>query len=542
MNLLGLFSVALFFHTTTYADLLFSPWNRWDAATLRRKLDTYGDSSTQSQLERAEYWQALAVLETENGHPHASHAAWKHVEQLCQGWRANQYNAYSGKIRGRAIALCALAGAEHTAQGLPYLHWGASKNLRADVQDFLLGDLEEAERLHATGRLRAGLSPFFGLDFKTALLSWRVLERQTPTAIATDYWTAVTLERQGNQAAAAEAMEKALKSSPPDVRAVARAERKDFRSLEALDFGWAPTVSSTPARGVGLGLRFWDDRIADQGHAVGVAVHGTLRRALWGNFQFTESEWTAPLRLRLSANAHSRLRDYFGLGMTSPATAVQEFNAVSWESEWAISFPLGYLDTAVSVLARNYTSDALPAGLAVQPAQGFAAQVVWDNRDRTIAPRSGLYLLGRAEWLAPTASPVLRTRLVLAKHFRLALRHTVHAHAALSTASGTAAFNQLSDLEGTGAPGIREMRWVDANAAAAWLQYRYLALPWLRLGVFGTWGAVAASVAGLPSSGRWGAGIEAQLLFERTPRFAPTWELGVFNQEWIFQGGIRVEL
>lgn len=516
-----------------------------DAETLTRRLATYGDSSPQSELEQALHWLALGALEGEAGHPHAAQRAWAKVEDFCVGWRMSHYESLTGPLTARAASVCALAGAERTAQGLPWMHYFSAKRLASDTQNILLGEADDAERLHVTGRLRSALSPVFGQDFRNSLMSWRVLERSAPTAPGTDYWLGLTLERQGNLPLAREAMERAAKLSPSDPRAVLHLKRSEPRSFDALGYGWAPLFGASPARGIGAGLRVWDDRLGDRRRSGTAAVMASTRGNVGGELELAESEWIAPLRLVGRFSASHRVRDYFGLGMASVYGARSDFRTTSWDIDAVLSAPVWEnLELAAGVTRRNFASDPLPGGLVGKSMQGIVVEASWDSRDRAVAPRQGFFGRLRQEWLFTEPGDVLitRTRLQGAAHIRINLRNTLHVNAALLATDGTVPFNALSDLGDTDMPGIREYRLLESQAAALWTTYRYQLLPWLRVGAYASLGAVAVDLAGLPSASRWGAGLELQFLSERSPRFAPLWTLGIFNGEWLFQGGIRSEI
>jgi hypothetical protein len=516
-----------------------------DAESLRRRLATYGDSSPQSELEQAMHWMALGALERESGHPHAAHRAWSKVEDFCVGWRMSQYESLSAKLAARAAAVCALAGAERTAQGLPWMHYFSAKRLAADTQNVLLGDAEDSERLHVTGRLRAALSPVYGQDFRNSLMSWRVLERSAPTAAATDYWLGLALERQGNLPLAAQSIERAAKLTVPDPRAVLHLKRSETRSFDALDFGWGPIFGASPARGMGAGMRVWDDRLGDAHRSVAAAVLATTRGNLSGGAEFTEGQWFAPFRLALQVTASHRVRDYFGLGVASTYASITDFRTTTWDADALLSTPVGgSFEVAAGVTQRNFASDILPAGVVGKTMQGILVEAKFDTRDRATAPRQGFFGRLRQEWLFTQPGTVLitRTRLHGAAHWRLSMRHTVHANAAVLATNGSVPYNALSDLFDTDMPGVREYRLMESQAAALWFTYRYQLLAWLRVGAFGSLGAVAVDLAGLPGAARAGAGLEVQFIGERSPRFAPLWSFGLFNGEWIFQGGLRSEL
>ena len=476
----------------------------------------------------------MAVLEREAGHPHAAAREADAIEALCQSWRNGRYEMWKGFEQTRAQAVCALNGAERVAHANPFLNYRTGKKLVADIQAYQLGDFEEAERLHVTGRLRSALSPAFGQDLKTSLYSWRVMERMHPSAPGTDYWTAVSLERQGNREAADELFEKARAASDP--KALAR----DPGAADA-DFGWSPVLFSSPARGTGLALRAWDDRLGDRKRSIVVLGRISTRPLFGAFFSYTESEWTAPLSISVQGSLTDRVRDWFGSSMTASAAA-QVFRAT--ESTAAVLVSTRWMRFGrVALGGRAYEfQSVVPAGVSAPAAQTVSAEIAWDTRDRPHVSRAGMLFRIQQDLGWAGAVTFARTAAQFQWNWRWGVRQGMQWNAVGGASSGAIPHYLLYDLFDSQVPVVREFRYMDSQSASAWARYYYQFYPWLRVGGFLTTAGAFSDWNQATSALRFGAGIDAELLLSRTANTGPRWEFGIFNGEWIFQGGMRVGL
>lgn len=506
--------------------------------TLQRRLETYGDSSPVSEKDRAELLLALGAIEDERGHPHAAAKALNQIEGFCNRWRVGRFEVFQGKERGRAVAVCALAGAELIANSFPLFQWGRLRKLGQDLFDFQLADMDEAERLYLTARLRSALGPLEGQDFRTALVSWRVLERAHPQTPGIDYGLGLTLFRQGNTQASEEAFEKAVLHRDP--RALARAERLALSNEEEVGFGIAPMPFFSPARGVGLGVRVWNDRIADQKHSLFAMAAISTRGNIGGSLRLREFEWTGPFVLEISGRGGNRVQDFFGLGISSGPVA-QSFMASLFEGEVGVSYRWRGITFVAGGTGQSFSSATLPAGLFTEAYRGIFGEVIWDSRDKVFLPRRGSRLSIRQEWLTTSAKAFSRIRVAGELHLPLHLWHGVSLSFSGVGTQTDALYNLLPDLGMLGMPAVREFRYRGAFAAGAWFQYRYRVSNWLRAGAFANVGTVGLNTAEFFPSARGGFGVSAEFSFERAPRVNPRWEFGYFNQQWIFQGGLRAE-
>ncbi len=511
--------------------------------TARRESVLRGDSSGVGQLESAAWLSALGGLEAEAGRPHAARAAWRRLNALCDEWRGLHYKQFQGSDGGRAAALCLQAAAEISAQDSFPIRWGLGKQIQGDWLAFQTADLEEAERLSLTGRIRTSLSPAYGQDFRAALVALRILERLAPATPATAYWIGKALERQGNTPMAEEAFAQALASTPPDPRAGARARRMALGDDDEPTYGWTPYLFTSPARGFGGGALLWDDRIADTRRAYRLDAFLSSRGNYFASAKIGDSATLAPLQLQLGGSFGYRKWDYFGAGMV--AAPVQTFGVTAAHAELEIGSPAYYGWRLSGVGVLRHVDAAGTAPLSFEGSQGFGHVLEWDATDRRQSPRRGVRIGWRQEYLWTKASQLFFSRSLFEAefHWPIALRHRLSLQAALGiTSAFPALINGNFDPATLGAPGIREFRYQSAAMAASWIRYRFRLLNWLGAGLFGAAAAADTLVSNLPNQVKLGGGIDFDFVLARSPQFTPRWEMGVFNGEWIFQGGFRAGL
>ncbi len=487
-------------------------------------LHSEGASSPQSVDVQLESY----FLDAESGRPHAAWETLRSIESVCRALPENH----------SLQSTCLLADAELLAKSSFFSNWTRMRSLKARILRFQLGEMEESARLHQTARLRSALGPLSGQDFRASLLSWRILERTHPETKGLNYGLGLTLFRQGNTVASEEAFHRAEEQN--DSLALARAARAKYGGPEELDFGVSVVPGFSISRGLGLGLRFWDDRIADRPRSISGFVGISTRGNFGGVLRFNELQLFSPLAVEVFARGGTRAQDFFGLGMHS-VDVPQSFRIDLLEAELGIRYSLLGLVMSTGGHFQQMAAYDLPQGLYIAPYVGWFIQGAWDGRDRLVQPRRGGRFSFRQELLATARGLGTRSTFTAEMHFPISLWQGVSLHSVVVNSPTRSAYNLLVDLGMLGIPGVREFRYRGEFAVAAWAQYRYSVLNWLRLGGFVSVGSTDNSLSSALGSIRAGIGLKSEFVVERSPRIVPALEMGIFNRQWIFQTGLRAE-
>ncbi len=506
----------------------------------RREAFAPTGSAPRDLTRKAAWLTALAALEYEAWHPHAATRAWKELDSLCDEWRGTDFQSFQGRTLGCARAACALATAELTQADHFPIFLSKRSRLLEDAAAFRIADLlEEEERLSLNGRLLIALSPLYGQDLASGIVFLQFLDQVAPNSAGTHYWMGLAHFRKGDLAAAEKSFLRA--QSTRDPRALLRRQTQKWGELHEPTFGWVPTFQATPSRGIGVGVILWDDRLGDARRGFQLEAQGSTRGNLTARGRYQELSLLEPATLAFSVAAGTRVWDYFGAGMLQQG--LRTFQVL--ESEWTLSVlsaRYGWFQAWLSGIARTAHSNESPPYLSVKGSRGVGVGMQWDGTDRLVAPQRGLFLQFRFEWLWANQSNLGFYRLLssLSKYWQLRPHHLLNLSGVVQATGDSAPFNARSDLATLGVPGIREFRYQDVRIAALWLRYGYQRWSWASLGGFLTLAGAAGGFTLIPSALRWGAGVEMDFHFARTPRMVPRFELGLFNGEWIVQAGVRL--
>ncbi len=504
-------------------------------ATLEEADAVLSRFSPSDEIGKALWLQAAGHLALEARQPHAGRKYFLAAEDLCDAWQSKSFSQFQEVERGRANAVCALVEAELATHPFPVFSYFRLQRAQAYSQAFLLSELPEIEKIYATARLRSALPPLGGSNFRSSLFSFRVLERLSPQTKGLNYWLALTFRRQGQAELASESLRRAVDEGDP--RAVLIRPSLDSRWGSDESYGITLVPLSSPAKLQGLGVRYWDDRLADGPISLLVSLEGTLR----GNFGGSLRVGYQPNGWALAAELEGGrvVRDYFGPGMGG-GTAYIGFPTTQLRGRFSFWQGIGFQKTVSFGLVFHAVDVGSFSGAPFSSFLGSFASFDWDNRDRAVMPRNGLRLNIKAKALRSTLGQALVFETVFSAHRTIGLRHTFLFQASTRSAAGSLPVNALSDLYALDVPLAREFRFQDSQAAGAFVAYRWLAAPWLHLGLFGVVGSVGDRWESLLNSPALGAGLSFDLQFERIPRFSPRWEFGNFAGEWIFQTAARV--
>jgi hypothetical protein len=525
-------------------NVAFSQWtftsdfiHHSDRASLNKEIERTSVRSPLDELDRAILIASLGFLELQASNPHAARTLFRAVESHCEGWRGREFSQFSGENQTRAYGVCALAGAELVSNRFPLFVLSGAARLESDLRALYLGELPEKEKLHLTGRLKTSIPLFHGQDIKASLMAWRVLERVAPEQKGTSYWLGVTLFRQGNVPQAEASFASA--ESQGDPLALLRASASTFTTEEEASYGMVPRIFSTPAFGQGFGFRAWDDRIGDRNLALLGGMTVSTRGNIWteGRFHaFSES-----ISVGASFLGGMRVRDYFGMGM-NPASQETSHSTGEWNGQGEVGFAFGKSGSVTVGPSFYLFSGTLAPGVTTENLLGGFLQIAWDSRDRRVLPRKGIKVFLRPEAILSQAGVIGKWDAGFVFHHTFVPKHSISLNASARVASGTIPFNLFSDLYTLGVPGVREFRYMGSQALGFWATYRYRLVSWLQVGAFGAVASVANTWSDLLRDLTPGIGVEAELQFERSPRYYPRWELGYFGGQWLFQGGLRMPI
>lgn len=484
-------------------------------------------------------WLAEASLEWENEHPHAAREIWKKVEHLCQEWEKTDFGDFERDQVARATALCALASAENTAsENFPF-PWTERHTAWKNLDTLQKIGLPENERILATGQILVRLSPFRGGNLTDALTLFNILEINAPNTSGVSYWKGYTLYRMGKTEAAQIAFAAANRTGDP--RAALRLKRDSLGTVRDPTFGFSAYPFFTQARGLGIGALLWDDRIGDAPRSYILEAQASHRGNLIAAVRYSESRILDPATIDISFKLGIRKRSYYGGGMRR--TAEQSFAEFGSDTEISLrTARYGWFQGFASGIYRSASASKQPAFLKIASLSGFAYGAEWDGTDRLVSPQAGYKVAARQEWLSSGAGLFTRIEFQARAYWQLGEKHRLSIAGALGVSSDSAPLNAQCELATLGMPGIVEFRYQNIRCTAAWASYRYQAKNWLGVGFYGTLGGVAGGFSKIPNATRIGAGMEAEFTFARNPVLSPRWEMGVFNGEWVIQGGLRTLL
>ncbi len=444
---------------------------------------------------------------TQKGLPHAARAAWEACDKTCLTLRPDAFAAVEPRSRGKVAGHCAWVAAELLAEEPSPWHFSKARRLKQDWLTFQTSDVAEKERLLLTGRLRAALSPPYGQDFLASLLALRTLERLAPERPEVKKEIAVSLYRQGNSAAAR------------------RELGGDFDWLPNLDFdyGVRPYFFNSPARGIGVGVVAWDDRLSDGPVSVFTQASLSSRLNLRANLVARYAGWSA------AVGGADEIQD----------SALGSFRTTRLGGQVSYNYPVGNFGIEVEGQAEVFGPRGLPPGYVTSHFIGGTLKPYWDTRDRVEFPRSGSYVSFGTGLFSAASSPFLKLQLEGAAHRSLSVRQTISFAVNAYSVSHSAPFNAWGDLSKEGGVlGVQLFRFRERAMAGASVRYRHRVLGWLHSGAYVSTAVVGDNFERAMQTLRLGAGMEATLQFTRSPRWLPRWELGWFDGAWVFQGGM----
>lgn len=532
--------LASFFFLTLFTFSIFgSTWqldsDKIQSATQSEAEAMLSSASSLQELDRALWFQAAGHLALEASQPHAGRKYFLVVEDLCDSWDQKKFLPFGEKERGRAYAVCALVEAELSIHPFPLFSYFRLQKVDRYAQGFLAEEVPEVEKHYAVARLRSALPPIGGLDFRSSLLSFRVLERLSPQTKGVHYWLAQAFRRQGQSKLSLESLERAVSEGDP--RAVLVSPGIDRRWGSDYSYGFSVYPFTSPAKQQGLGVRYWDDRLQDSPLSLFVSSEASLRGNLNGLLQlgYQRSRWA----LTASFEGGRVVRDFFGSSQTGGLT-VLGFPTSQVSGRVAFAHAVGVQKT-VSVGPVFQAIDVGSfTGASFSSFFGGFATFEWDNRDRIVLTRDGVRLGLKVKALGSAVGEALIFETAFSSYRTLRLRHTFSFQASARSAAGKLPVNAFSDLYAMEVPLAREFRFQEAQAASAFLSYRWLAAPWAHLGTFLVVGSVGDRWEQVVRSPAFGAGVGFDFQFERIPRFSPRWEFGNFGGEWIFQTVTRL--
>jgi hypothetical protein len=489
----------------------------------------------EEELGRAVWLQAAGHLALEASRPHEGRKYFLAVEDLCWSWQSRNFSQFKGFELARANGVCALVSAELAIHPFPVFSYFRLRRIASYTQAFLLNELPEVEKLHITARLRSALPPLDGLNFRSSLLSFRVMERLSPETKGTHYWLALTFRRQGQAELSLNSLHRAVEEADP--RAVLVKPGVDRRWGSDLSYGFTLFPFVSPAKLQGLGVRYWDDRLDDGPFSLLASAEGSLRGNLSGALRLGYQWDTWSL---FSEFEGGRIpRDFFGLGMQGSAP-VLGFSTTLFQGGIGFSRSVG-LQSLYSFGSVFQAMDAAPVPGAIFSSYGGAfVSFEWDARDRATLTRNGLRLGVKVKGLGSSLGAAVIVEPVFSAHRTFGLRHTFSLYASARATGGNLPVNALCDLYAMDMPLARQFRFQDSQGIMAVLSYRWLVAQWVHLSAFGVAGSVADRWEALFRSAAPGVGLGIDLQFERLPRFSPRWEFGNFAGEWIFQSAGRV--
>lgn len=514
-------------------------WALLACVTLWNFADSVAESDSPTELQQGLQWSDAASLEWESERPHAARDTWKKVEALCAQWEKNDFADFLRDDVARASALCALASAELTAMENFPLPWAPRDAARENFETLQKIGLPENERVLATGQILARLSPWRGENLTDALTLFKILEGNAPDTPGVSYWAGYTLYRMGKLDPAQIAFTAA--SGNGDPRAALRLKRQRLGIVRDPTFGFSAYPFFTPARGLGVGALLWDDRIGDTPRSYLLEAQASHRGNLIAAVGYSESGILDPATVDIRFKLGTRKRDYYGGGMLR--NTEESFTESGSDAELSLrSARYGWFQGFVSGIHRSASASGLPAFLKVASVSGFAYGLEWDGTDRPVSPQTGYKVSLRQEWLSAGAELFTRAEFQARGYWRLGGKHRVSVATAVGASSDAAPLNAECELASLGMPGVAEFRYQNIRCTAAWASYRYQVKNWFGVGFYGAFGGVAGGFSKIPDAAQLGAGVEAEFVFARNPVLAPRWEMGVFNGEWVIQGGLRTLL
>jgi tetratricopeptide (TPR) repeat protein len=485
------------------------------------------------------------------------HEASRHrhaVEDACLALSDSDFHSLPDPMRrGIAAYTCALAEADSLPQRPLWESWAAGSRLEKDLALARGADLPKEEKWFGEGRLFSLLPPSMGQNYGKALVALETLRRLHPESGMVDFYLGWTYAQQGNQRKAEEAFARALDRNPPDPRTTWFLQADPLTRARAvsdgLDFGLLPQLFYSPSLGVGAGLLFYDDRIADTARSGRIRAYAATRGTFGSQLAYVDAHLLEGYRAEVGADLRYGIEDFYGLGIRSSADNDSPLTVFRTNLRLDVKAPfldffylrLGWRfgeQRVKSVSGESYAAANLPQSGGADH-NGPWAELGFDSRDSAFHPTRGALAYVRGYFpteglgSSPTFSEWTGEAEIL---FPISFAQGVSFRAMTAALSGNAPYAVYPSLGGTfELPGVRDYRFQDRSLGALTLEYGWRVFPSYRVIGFANVGSVANEWNQWLNGVQWGGGIalEAEL-----SRWHSQWfraEVGYFGNQVVFQ-------